>query len=625
MKTELTDREQRIAILAFWRYGLACLSVAAALFVAKLLQIAYGFEPFVLFLCAMMFSAWFGGVKPGLLAVALSLLAFHYYFLIPIYPSGVGKEIPCLIVAALTSTLVVWLTASQRRTMEALQQSELRYRRLLEVMPIAVYVCDKSGVIQNYNNQAVELWGRRPKLGDTSERYCGSLRLYSPDGKLLAHEKSKIEEVLRTGVEARDWEAVVERPDGSRIAVLANISPLRNDEGELIGAVNCVRDITERKRTEDAVRESQQLLRLVLATLPVGVAVIDQVGDIVLVNAASKRIWGETIVSGRERWAQSKGCWHASGKRIVPSDWPSVRALSEGQTSLKELIDIESFDGQQKTIQNSAAPIHNAEGLIVGAMFVNEDVTEQVRAAEALKNSHAQLRALSARLQTVREEEATRIAREIHDDLGQKLTGLKMDLLRAERKIEGLERSQPVNSLLDTIVSATELVDSVTASVQEIAGNLRPGVLDKLGLAAALQYESRRFQERTGVLVEARLPETELNLPNEVSTSLFRIFQECLTNVARHAGATKVEAELKVEPGPVKVEAELAVLSLRDNGKGIKEADMANPQSLGLLGIKERASLLGGEVILQSHPGQGTSVTVRIPMSGAAPAIGKPV
>jgi PAS domain S-box-containing protein len=217
----------------------------------------------------------------------------------------------------------------------------------------------------------------------------------------------------------------------------------------------------------------------------VGVAVIDRAGDIVLVNAASKRIWGDTIVSGRERWAQSKGFWHDSGKRIAPANWASVRALSEGQTSLNELIDIESFDGQKKTIQNSAAPIRNAEGLIVGAVFVNEDVTERVRAEEALKNSHAQLRALSARLQSVREEEATRMAREIHDDLGQKLTGLKMDLLRAERKIEGLERSQPVNSLLDTIVSATELVDRLLPASRKSPPTFVPVMLDKLGLAAA--------------------------------------------------------------------------------------------------------------------------------------------
>jgi signal transduction histidine kinase len=208
----------------------------------------------------------------------------------------------------------------------------------------------------------------------------------------------------------------------------------------------------------------------------------------------------------------------------------------------------------------------------------------------------------------VREDEAMRIAREIHDDLGQKLTGLKMDLLRAERKIEGLERSPATRTLLDTLVNATELADSITASVQEIAANLRPDMLDKLGLSAALRCESRRFQERTGVLCEARVPETEPNLSTEVSTALFRIFQECLTNIARHTHATRVGAVLALEGGWVS-------LRVQDNGRGITEAEIANPQSLGLLGMKERTALLGGEIVFQRGPEGGTIVTARVPQS----------
>ena len=155
------------------------------------------------------------------------------------------------------------------------------------------------------------------------------------------------------------------------------------------------RDVTDQRQAEQALRESQQLLQLVLATLPVGVAVTDRAGNIVLANAASKRIWGDVIVSGTERWAQTKGFWHDSGQRIAPADWASVRALSEGETSLNELIDIETYDGRQKTILNSSVPIRNLEGMIMGAVFVNEDVTERVRAQEALHESETKFRVLA--------------------------------------------------------------------------------------------------------------------------------------------------------------------------------------------------------------------------------------
>ena len=167
---------------------------------------------------------------------------------------------------------------------------------------------------------------------------------------------------------------------------------MRSEAGQPMRVYGTNVDITERKRTENALRESEKLLQLVLDTLPVGVAVTDRGDDIILANAASKRIWGNVIMSGSDRQAQSIGFWHDSGKRIAPEEWASTRALTKGKTSLNELIDIETFDGAHKIIENSAAPIRNSDGVIVGAVFVNEDVTERVRAQEAIRKSERLLR-----------------------------------------------------------------------------------------------------------------------------------------------------------------------------------------------------------------------------------------
>jgi signal transduction histidine kinase len=246
------------------------------------------------------------------------------------------------------------------------------------------------------------------------------------------------------------------------------------------------------------------------------------------------------------------------------------------------------------------------------------EIGQHKEAENKLRLSRERLRALTARLESLREDERIRVAREIHDELGQTLTGLKMDMIWMERKLGELADSPAINSLLDRVVGATELVDSVIAAVQQIAADLRPGVLDKLGLGPALQYEGRRFQERTGILCEVRLPETEPLLSTQQTTALFRIYQESLTNVARHAGARKAEVALRVEAGSV-------ILSVQDDGRGIAEADIANPESLGLMGMKERAQLLGGRIIFQHNSNQrGTVVTVRIPQTGAPLQIGEP-
>ncbi|HZR17393.1 MAG TPA: MEDS domain-containing protein [Verrucomicrobiae bacterium] len=246
------------------------------------------------------------------------------------------------------------------------------------------------------------------------------------------------------------------------------------------------------------------------------------------------------------------------------------------------------------------------------------EILERRRAESKLQCSHERLRALTARMESLREQDRIQISREIHDELGQTLTGLKMDLLWVERKLDTLGSSPALNAVLDRVVAATESVDSLIITVQRIATELRPGVLDKLGLGTALQCEARRFQERIGIRCEVHLPATEPLLSMEQSTALFRIFQESLTNVARHAQATKVNVELKLE-------SHFVILNVQDDGHGISQADVDRPDSLGLLGMKERVELLGGDISFQRKAnGRGTAVTVRIPRSAAPPQMEEP-
>jgi PAS domain S-box-containing protein len=365
-------------------------------------------------------------------------------------------------------------------------------------------------------------------------------------------------------------------------------------------------DITERKRAEEQVRESQQLLQLVLATLPVGVVVIDHAGDIVLTNAASKRIWGDTIESGRERWARSKGFWHDSGKRIAPADWASVRALSEGQTSLNELIDIETYVGEQKTIQNSSAPIRNAEGRIVGAVIVNEDVTERVGAEKALRESASRLQHLSRRLLAVQEEERRHLSRELHDEFGQLLAAVTMHLHAAK----SLAGEAAESSLEESIV----LLQRAGAQMRNLALELRPTMLETAGLDATLRWLAEQHQERTGIATQVV---GHLNdVSGDLAIACFRVAQEALTNVVRHARAQHVWIELSRSDGVLE-------LVVRDDGVGFDVArtldQAAGRGRLGLLGMKERVQILGGSLDVGSEAGRGTRIHVSLPSTETTP------
>jgi signal transduction histidine kinase len=235
------------------------------------------------------------------------------------------------------------------------------------------------------------------------------------------------------------------------------------------------------------------------------------------------------------------------------------------------------------------------------------EIAERTQAEEQLRRSREQMRNLAARLQSAQEEERARIARDIHDEFGQVATGLKMDLSWLGSKLAQSDGSAPAGVLADKVKSMSLLLDTHIQWVRKMATELRPGVLDNLGLIAAIEWQAEEFQHRTGIQCLVSLPSDEPHVDRERSTALFRICQEILTNVARHAIATKINITMMDDGDDF-------VLEIADNGRGITEREMANPKSLGLLGMRERALLLGGEVSVQGIPGQGTTITVTIPI-----------
>lgn len=247
---------------------------------------------------------------------------------------------------------------------------------------------------------------------------------------------------------------------------------------------------------------------------------------------------------------------------------------------------------------------HRLARLVPSVIRALREAKERVgrrRAREQLRRSHKQLRALSVHLQHVREAEQIRIAREVHDELGQSLTGLKLQLTWLASRLPKQSKR-----LHEKAQSMAANIDETIRAIRRIATELRPGVLDTAGLTAALEWQANQFQTQTGIVCEVKAETKDTLWDQELNTAFFRIFQEALTNVIRHARATKVAVRLAEADGQV-------VLEVKDNGRGISAAKIHNTKSIGLLGLRERAALLGGTLRIEGERGQGTTLTIRIP------------
>ncbi|MBL8017315.1 MAG: sensor histidine kinase, partial [Ignavibacteria bacterium] len=234
------------------------------------------------------------------------------------------------------------------------------------------------------------------------------------------------------------------------------------------------------------------------------------------------------------------------------------------------------------------------------------EITEKILAEEKEKQTNEMLHSLAAHLQTIREEERTMISREIHDQLGQELTALKMDIAFLARKIEKSKDMPDFEGILEGLRSMSDITDQTINSVRRIARELRPDILDKLGLKDAIEWHAEEFTKRTGIRSSVSFSDSEFQLGQNLDTTIYRIVQEALTNVARHSGANFVKLGLILNGKKI-------YLSIEDNGKGITEEEIKNAKSLGLVGIKERAHSVNGQISITGIKDKGTKLNIIIP------------
>ena len=390
--------------------------------------------------------------------------------------------------------------------------------------------------------------------------------------------------------------------DDARPPLIVNVKATRSPDGRECRVV--VIDITERKGEEAKLAASERHLRAIFDTEPECVKLLAADGALLEMNAAGLRMLEA------DSFAQVEN--HCVYPLVAEEHRAAFRAFTEGvfRGESGELeFELIGLKGGRRWLETHATPLRDAAGGVSALLGITRDITQQKQAEEAQRTSREQLRSFARRLQTVREEERTSIAREIHDVLAQELTRLKLDLSWLSRRVGRAVNESTRTELAQKICSMTELADVTIESVQKLATELRPVVLDNLGLGPAIEWQVEEFHNRTGLACTVRVSSELPALDPAQATALFRIVQESLTNVIRHAAAHRVEVALDVEDGHLR-------LTVRDDGRGITAEELASMKSIGLLGMKERAALLGGETIIAPAPGGGTLVRVTTPLPG---------
>jgi PAS domain S-box-containing protein len=502
----------------------------------------------------------------------------------------------------------------RKRAEEALRQSEQRYRdfishsnegvwrvELEQPVPLDLPEEERAERILQYGYVAECNVAHVRSLGLSTPQELLGKRLGDliPAGDLGKETIELFRSAVRGGFLGRTAAFRTSDKKGNPKYLLRTETPMV-ENGRLVRVWGITRDVTELKLAEEQLRKSEERWRAVFENSAAGIALSDPGSTRLLsANVAFQKMLG---YSEEELRALSfLDITHESDRE---ANRGLLAELLKGRRPSYEMQKrYRRKDGSLIWASIHVSMVPGTQSIPRFCMAIVEDITERKRAQEELQHSFKQLRALTARLQGIREEERKSVAREIHDELGQALTAIKIDLasLIREPLLDQLQQRRRTDSVL-------ELVDQTIQSVRRISTELRPGILDDLGLVAALEWAAEEFEARTGTRCRLDLPGDDIEIDQERATAMFRIFQETLTNVARHAKASEVGVRLAKENGDL-------TLEVHDNGTGIDEEQLSGGRSLGILGMRERAALLGGELGIIGAPEKGTTVRVRIPVA----------
>ncbi|MCC2640978.1 MAG: putative Sensor histidine kinase [Nitrospira sp.] len=489
----------------------------------------------------------------------------------------------------------------RRRIEDALRVSEERLRSIVQSTKDAIVLVNALMKVVFWNK------GAESTFGYSADEIIGQpLTIIIPE---RYHEKlegnvQRVRLVERLHMTSHTMELVGRRKEGTEFPLELSLSSWKG-KADLFFTV-IMRDISERRAAEEELDRLHRHNQVVLNSAGEGIYGVDRDGRLTFVNPAAAKMFGwepEALIG--QTLHRLVYQTDPNGIPFVEQPCRIMETISVGE--LREHVDSTFWrkDGTSFPVEYVSTPIRE-RGHIVGAVVVFKDTTDRKRAEEQLQDSLRRLRELSRRMEGIREEERGRIARELHDELGVGLTCLKIDLSRLGGLLGERLAQQDRAKADERIRGMKEQVDSTITSVQRLVAELRPGVLDDLGLVAAIEWQCRDFQRRTGIICDCAVSHEDLRVDPEHATAVFRICQEALTNVTRHAQATEVHVHLE--------DRDLGlVLRVSDNGRGIPRDRLADSKSFGLLGMRERAELLGGEVQITTRAGEGTTIVLCLP------------
>lgn len=467
------------------------------------------------------------------------------------------------------------------------QETELRLNYLLDNALDMIFIFDPDTLRFVYANKGAETG-----TGFSREEL---LKLTPPDLLPLIPEAECRAFIAPLGSgkrKRRRFETIASRRDGRDMPIETQLQFIsQNGDTGLYMAI--ARDITERKYAEKELREQKNLLWQVIDADPNMIFVKDDQERFMLVNQAMADFYGVTIQS----MIGKNNSEFNSNPREVERFATADREVIEFKHDVV-LTDLVSKDGEEHWIYTIKRPLLHADGSI-NVLGIGVDVTGLKMAEAELADSYRELQRLSLHLENVRAEERARIARNLHDEMGATLAALKM---RTAWLASRLPATAP--DLLDELAHISELVSSGIQTVRQVVSDLRPNLLDDVGLSAAVKDYVKTFQHDSGIECKLVLPRIGVALNENQSVTVFRIIQESLNNVSKHARASRVEIRFSRQ-------GDSLLLEIRDNGIGLDQA--RKEHSFGLLGIKERAMMIGGNATIEGAPGEGTLVTLRIP------------